>query len=72
VIKHFQLDLPVQLLFDSPTVAEMAVVIANSEAGKFDQDELERVLAELESVSESEAKRIVGGGRSSINSKSNE
>jgi acyl-coenzyme A synthetase/AMP-(fatty) acid ligase/acyl carrier protein len=61
VIKHFQLDLPVQLLFDSPTVAEMAVVIANSEAGKFDQDELERVLAELESVSESEARRIVGG-----------
>ncbi|MGH7833025.1 MAG: non-ribosomal peptide synthetase [Candidatus Binatia bacterium] len=61
VIKRFQLDLPVQLLFDSPTVAQMAVVIANSEAAKFDEDELERVLAELESVSESEARQIVTG-----------
>jgi acyl carrier protein len=69
VIKRFQLDLPVQLLFDSPTVAEMAVVIANSEAAKFDQDDLERVLAELESVSDNEARRIVGTSGSAIQSK---
>jgi acyl carrier protein len=69
VIKRFQLDLPVQLLFDSPTVAEMAVVIANSEAAKFDQDELEGVLAELESVSDNEARRIVGASGSAIPSK---
>jgi amino acid adenylation domain-containing protein len=72
VIRRFQLALPVQLLFDSPTVAKMAVVIANGEAGKFDGEELERALGELESVSEGEAQRIVGGNRSPLNSESNE
>jgi amino acid adenylation domain-containing protein len=55
VIKAFQLDLPVKSLFDSPTVAEMAIVVAQNQAKKVGQTELARLLSELESISEDEA-----------------
>jgi acyl carrier protein len=55
VIKRFQLALPVKLLFDSPTITEMAAVITNHQAGKLDEKELERLLAELESLSDADA-----------------
>jgi Phosphopantetheine attachment site len=34
VIKHFQVDLPLKSLFESPTVAEMARVITDHQAKK--------------------------------------
>ena len=43
VIKAFQLDLPVKSLFDSPTVAEMAIVVAQNQAKKVGQEELARL-----------------------------
>ena len=58
VIKTFQLDLPVKSLFDSPTVAEMAIVVAQNQAKKVGQEELARLLSELESITEDEAQRL--------------
>jgi amino acid adenylation domain-containing protein len=59
VIKTFQLELPLQLLFRSPTVAEMAAVITQSQAKKLDQGDLNRILTELESLSEEQAQQAV-------------
>ena len=55
VIKEFQLELPLQALFHSPTVTEMAAVIMEHQAKKLGEKDLERILAELESMSEEEA-----------------
>jgi len=59
VIKTFQLEIPLQSLFRSPTVAEMAAVIMEHQAKKLGQEELDRILAELESLSDEEAQRLL-------------
>jgi acyl carrier protein len=58
VIKQFQLELPLQSLFQSPTVAEMAAVIAENQAKKLDETDLHRILTELDSLSDDEARRL--------------
>ena len=55
VIKTFPLDLTVKALFDSPTVAEMAKVIAGHQDNKTINTDLQKVLNELESLSDEEA-----------------
>ncbi|MGH7930765.1 MAG: hypothetical protein ACREQV_23585, partial [Candidatus Binatia bacterium] len=50
---------PLQVLFQAPTVAEMAVVIMEHQAQKLDKQKLHRMLAELESLSDEEAQRLV-------------
>jgi len=57
VIKQFQIEVPLQSLFESPTVAEMAAVITEHQARKIAKPELERILIELESVSEEKARQ---------------
>jgi hypothetical protein len=59
VIRSFQVELPVRSLFESPTVADMAVVITQNQAAKVGQEELARMLAELESLSDEEAQRLL-------------
>jgi amino acid adenylation domain-containing protein len=59
VIKKFQLELPVQSLFQSPTVAEMAAVISAHQGTKLDERSLAQILNELESLSEEEARRLL-------------
>jgi acyl carrier protein len=58
VIRTFLLDLPVKALFEAPTVAEMAGVIAQSRANKLRPENLERILAELDSLSDAEAREL--------------
>jgi acyl carrier protein len=58
ILKTFQLELPLQSLFQSPTVAEMAVVIMERQGKKLDEQELNRMLAELESLSGNEEWRL--------------
>jgi acyl carrier protein len=60
IIKQFQLDLPLRSLFGSPTVAEMARVIAEHRGKRASEDKLITLLAELESLSNKEAERQLG------------
>ena len=59
VIKKFQFEMPLQSLFVAPTVAEMAAVIEAHQGKKVGDADLEGMLAELESLSEDEARRLV-------------
>jgi amino acid adenylation domain-containing protein len=59
VIKQFQLQIPLQSLFRSPTTAEMAAVITEHQGKQLGEEELERMLLELESMSEEEAQQLV-------------
>jgi acyl-coenzyme A synthetase/AMP-(fatty) acid ligase/acyl carrier protein len=58
VIKKFQLQIPLRSLFQSPTIASMAAVITECQAKKLDDNELNRILADVESLSEDEARRL--------------
>ena len=44
----FQLDLPLRLIFEEPTVGGMALAIVQKQAAETDADELARLLDELE------------------------
>jgi amino acid adenylation domain-containing protein len=60
VIAQFQLDVHLQLLFQSPTVAEMAIVITEYHAKTLGAEDLASILDQLESLSGEEAQRLVG------------
>jgi len=59
VIKQFQLDLPLHSLFQAPTLARMTLVIMEHQAKKLDENVLEHILADLEALSEDEARRAL-------------
>jgi len=59
VIKNFQLELPLHSLFQSHTVAEMAAVITEHQGNTLGEEELDRILTELESMSDEEAQKLV-------------
>jgi hypothetical protein len=59
VIQHFQLQVALQTLFQSATVAAMAAVIAEHRERRPGHAELERILNELESLSDVEAGQLV-------------
>jgi acyl carrier protein len=57
VIKQFQLELPLQSLFQSPTVAKMAAVITQNQVKRASEAELPQMLREVEAMTEEEAQR---------------
>jgi amino acid adenylation domain-containing protein len=59
VIKHFQLLMPLQSLFEAPTIARMAALITAHQGNRLKDDELERILDELASLSDDEAQRML-------------
>jgi amino acid adenylation domain-containing protein len=59
ITKEFQLELPFRALFESPTVAEMAAVITEHRAKELGRGDLDRMLVELESISDEEAQRLL-------------
>ena len=59
VIKQFQLEIPLRSLFESPTVAEMSAVITEHQGKLLGKEELERLLSELELMSDEEAQQLV-------------
>jgi hypothetical protein len=59
VIDTFRVSLPLQALFDAPTIAEMAVVIAQNLAMTADETQIEHMLAELEALTDAEAQALL-------------
>jgi len=62
VIKTFRVEIPLEALFNAPTVADMAVAIEAHLGKKVGEAELERILAKLESLTDEEAQRLVSEG----------
>jgi phage FluMu protein gp41 len=59
VIKTFQVEIPLRSLLEAPTVAEMTAIIAERQAKKLSEEDLDRVLTELGSLSEEQAQQLV-------------
>lgn len=59
VVRQFRVDLPLRSLLEAPTVAEMSLVITQSQAQKSDQGRVERMLAELDSLASVESTHIL-------------
>jgi acyl carrier protein len=48
VRQEFQVDLPLRRLFEAPTVAQLALLVLEGQAQEVGDDQLARILAELE------------------------
>lgn len=58
-IKKFQTELPLQKLFQSPTIAQMAAILVADRGKKLRDDELGRIMTELESLTDEDAQRFL-------------
>jgi acyl carrier protein len=59
VRQAFQVELPLHRLFESATVADFAVAIAQKQVEQTDSEMLARVLADLDQLSEAEIQEIL-------------
>ena len=59
VVEQFKLKIPLQSLFQSPTVAEMATVIIEHQGKQLNESELQAILAEVEALTDEEALRLL-------------
>jgi acyl carrier protein len=59
VIESFQLKLSIDALFKSATVADMAAIIVQKHSQKASQEDISRILSELEALSEMEAQQML-------------
>ena len=55
----FSIDLPLRRMFESPTVAEIAVIVTESRAQPVSEAALARMLSEVEVTTEEEAQKIL-------------
>jgi acyl carrier protein len=55
----FHVDVPLRSLLETPTVADMAIVIAQSQAEKVECQEIERMLVDLEGLSDEDSQRLL-------------
>ena len=62
VIKTFLVDIPLAILFNSPTVADMAAAISAHMVKSVGEAEIARILAELEALTDEEAQQLVSAG----------
>jgi acyl-CoA synthetase (AMP-forming)/AMP-acid ligase II/acyl carrier protein len=58
VINTFRVKVSLRSLFQAPTVADMAVVIAQNQLEKAESKDIDRTLAKLEALSDEEARRL--------------
>ena len=68
-IQTFRLELPVNALFDAPTVARMAIIVEQNRAKRANDAELEQMLREVETMTEEEAHRSGDEINSTVSSK---
>ena len=59
--KSFNLELPLRVIYDRPTLAALAATIVQTQAEQADAAELNRLLAELENISEDDALTMLAG-----------
>jgi acyl carrier protein len=59
VKETFQVEPPLRRLFETPTIAGLAVAIPLAQAEKADGEEIARILAELEQLSDDDAQSMV-------------
>ena len=69
VFEQYQLAISLQSLFQAPTVAVMAAVIAGHQGKSLEASQLAAILDELESLSDAEARRLVSEINSTISNK---
>jgi len=69
VIETFHIDLLLSAVFDSPTVAEMALIITANQSTPASEAELEPILSELERMTEEDAVRYMDETNSAITNK---
>jgi amino acid adenylation domain len=50
----FQIEMPIRVLFDTPTVSGLVAAIVESQAGQFEDEALSQMLADLEELAEDE------------------
>jgi len=55
--RAFQLDIPLRALFEKPTVEELAIAIMERQAEGVQEEQVSRILAGVESLSEEETQR---------------
>jgi amino acid adenylation domain-containing protein len=61
VIAHFQVDIPLTALFDSPTVGDMALAVVKHQAGAAEKERVSALLAEIEAMSEEHTGQLADG-----------
>jgi acyl carrier protein len=66
IFQQYRLEIPLRSLFQSPTIAEMAVVIAEHQGRRLGESQLSAILDELASLSDAEAQRFVSKINSTI------
>ena len=59
VIKTFQVEVPLRSLFESPTIADMAVIIIQNQANEAEQEDIDRMLTELEALPDEQAQGVL-------------
>jgi amino acid adenylation domain-containing protein len=59
VRQAFQMELPLRNLFEKPTIAELAFAITQSRGGTARAEEIDRILADIESLSDEEAQQLL-------------
>ncbi len=57
VLNAFQTEIPLRALFEKPTIGELAMFITEAQVKGSKQEDLSRILDELESISDEEARQ---------------
>lgn len=65
VLQEFRIQIPVQSLFESPTVAKMAEIIGRHQNNKIVSENVDSILNDLEALSEQDAQQLLlnSGGK---------